>query len=273
MMKKSEIVKEIEKFGLKAEWQNINKNGVHHTGIVIMARGGQVAPIIYTDGLVNDWDSAETAVQKILGEYRKVEHVSMDAVRITSREFILEHITIAVQKNGIEKIVKRESGFDGIEAYLIVVVSDGEDGSMSMKVTADLLTKSHISEAEAWETAERNLHESIKIRSMSEVMADIMGEEFLELCGVDDSMYVISTKSNVKGAAAVLDKVTMQKFAEEHHTKRIAILPSSIHEMLLIPNTDGLDEKNLSHMVEDVNMSEVIPEERLTDRAYFLDFE
>lgn len=273
MMKKSEIVKGIEKFGLKAEWQNINKNGVYHTGIVIMAQGGQVAPIIYTDRLINDWDSVDTAVQKILGEYRKAEHVSIDAVRITSRKFILEHITIAVQKNGVEKIVKRESGFDGIEAYLIVVISDEGDGSMSMKVTADLLTKSHISEAEAWETAEKNLHESIKIRSMSEVMADIMGEEFLELCGVDDSMYVISTKSNVKGAAAVLDKVTMQKFAEEHHTRRIAVLPSSIHEMLLIPNTDGLDEKNLSDMVEDVNTKEVIPEERLTDRAYFLDFE
>lgn len=271
-MRKNEIVKELEKLGLQAEWQTVNKNGVLHTGIVIVSQVDKVAPIIYTDGLVKDTDSLDMAVNKILAQYQKVRSTSIDADKITSRDYVLEHITIAVQKDGIEKIVKRESGLDGIEAYLVVMDSSFEDGSMSMKVTANLLLKASISESEAWKRAEQNLHKSVRIQSMAEVMAEIMGEEFVELCGVDDRMYVISNKSKIKGASAILDKETMEEFAKKHNTKRIAVLPSSVHEMLLVPETSIFDEEALSYMVRDVNTSEVVPEERLTDRAYILNF-
>ena len=64
----------------------------------------------------------------------------------------------------------------------------------------------------------------------------------------------------------------MKAFAKKHHTKRIAVLPSSIHEMLLIPHVDDWEESDLSSMVREVNLTEVAPEERLTDRVYFLEF-
>ena len=64
----------------------------------------------------------------------------------------------------------------------------------------------------------------------------------------------------------------MKEFARKHQTRRIAVLPSSIHEMLLIPNTGGFSEAELSEMVKSVNETEVIPEERLTDRVYVLEF-
>lgn len=271
-MRKNEIVKELEKLGLQAEWQTVNKNGVLHTGIVIVSQVGKVAPIIYTDGLVNDTDSLDMAVNKILAQYQKVRSTSIDADKITSRDYVLEHITIAVQKDGIEKIVKRESGLEGIEAYLVVMDSSFENGNMSMKVTANLLLKASISELEAWKRAEQNLHKSVRIQSMAEVMTEIMGKEFVELCGVDDSMYVISNESKIKGASAILDKETMEEFAKKHNTKRIAVLPSSVHEMLLVPETSIFNEDALSDMVRDVNTSEVVPEERLTDRAYILNF-
>ena len=99
-----------------------------------------------------------------------------------------------------------------------------------------------------------------------------MGEEFSGVCGVDDKMFVISTKSGIKGAAAVLDKENMEAFAREHNTKTVAILPSSIHEMILVTGADKSDEMALSSMVTDVNATEVTPEERLTNRAYFMEF-
>lgn len=271
-MREQEIVKEFEKMGLEAAWTDVSKNGILHRGI-ILASDGQVAPIIYTAGLVDVWDSVDVAVRKIFREYQKVKDVSFDVERMTSREYILEHITMAVQKDGIENIVKRASGFEGIEEYL-VMMDDSlcSDGSMTMKVHADLLEQSRISETEAWAQAEKNLHGAVKIESMREVMERMMGKEFAEMCGVDDAMYIITTKSGVKGASAVLDKETMKAFAKKHHTKRIAVLPSSIHEMLLIPHADDWEESDLSSMVREVNLTEVAPEERLTDRVYFLEF-
>lgn len=105
MRKKNEIVKELEKLGLQAEWKTVNKNGVLYTGIAIVSQVGQVAPLIYTDGLINDEDGLDMAVNKILAQYQKVRSTRIDADKITNRDYVLEHITIAVQKDGVEMIV------------------------------------------------------------------------------------------------------------------------------------------------------------------------
>ena len=272
MRKKNEIVKELEKLGLQAEWKTVNKNGVLYTGIAIVSQVGQVAPLIYTDGLINDEDGLDMAVNKILAQYQKVRSTRIDADKITNRDYVLEHITIAVQKDGVEMIVKRESGLEGIEAYLIVMDSCLEDGNISMTVTADLLLKAGISAPEAWTRAEQNLHKSVRIQGMAEIMADLMGKDYIEMCEADEKMYMISTESKINGASAVLDREIMEKFAKKHHTKRVAVLPSSIHEMMLVPDTTDFDEEELSLMVRDINATEVVPEDRLTDRAYFMNF-
>lgn len=42
--------------------------------------------------------------------------------------------------------------------------------------------------------------------------------------------------------------------------------------MMLVPDTTDFDEEELSLMVRDINATEVVPEDRLTDRAYFMNF-
>ena len=146
-MRKNEMVRELEKFGLQAKWETVNKNGVLHTGIVMKSQGEMVAPIIYTDGLIDENDSLDRAVSKILAQYQKVKTENLDLNQIISREYVLDHITIAVQKDGIEEIVKRESGLFGIEAYLIVIDSSPAR-NMSMKVSKELLKRCAGSAAE-----------------------------------------------------------------------------------------------------------------------------
>ncbi len=49
------------------------------------------------------------------------------------------------------------------------------------------------------------------------------------------------------------------------------LLPSSIHELVLVPDNGGMNSKELGMMVQSINMTEVLPEERLTDSAYHYD--
>jgi len=51
---------------------------------------------------------------------------------------------------------------------------------------------------------------------------------------------------------------------------KIVVLPSSVHEMLLVPYTEEMSLEDFSAMVSEVNNTEVRPEERLTDRAYII---
>ena len=49
------------------------------------------------------------------------------------------------------------------------------------------------------------------------------------------------------------------------------ILPSSIHEMLILPDDGQVDAEMLKDMVKEVNATQVAPEERLTDDVYHYD--
>ena len=49
------------------------------------------------------------------------------------------------------------------------------------------------------------------------------------------------------------------------------VIPSSIHEMLIVPVEEGISVDDITPIVREINETMVIPEERLTDRAYVLE--
>ena len=49
------------------------------------------------------------------------------------------------------------------------------------------------------------------------------------------------------------------------------ILPSSIHELLVVPKQDGMELSDLEAMVQEVNATQVAPEEKLSDHVYEYD--
>ena len=52
---------------------------------------------------------------------------------------------------------------------------------------------------------------------------------------------------------------------------KFIVLPSSIHEMIVIPDDGKCAIEELSKMVQEVNQTQIEPEERLTDQAYVIE--
>lgn len=88
----------------------------------------------------------------------------------------------------------------------------------------------------------------------------------------DAHMYIISNDSGVKGAAAILNHDFLLNFAREHGYDKLCILPSSIHEAIIIPVTEMTSIEDLDEMVKEVNATQVRPEEQLIDHALLVDF-
>lgn len=78
---------------------------------------------------------------------------------------------------------------------------------------------------------------------------------------------IMTKKDGLYGAAGILDERSLAGHAAERGTD-LYIIPSSIHEVLLLPATDAVDEKALNKMIRDMNQMFVTPEERLADYAY-----
>ena len=88
----------------------------------------------------------------------------------------------------------------------------------------------------------------------------------------DPKMYVMTNESKINGAAAMIFTDKIDEFANEQQTN-FFILPSSVHEVLLIPDTGEINVNELEDMVKSVNRTQVSPDEVLSDNVYFYDRE
>lgn len=79
--------------------------------------------------------------------------------------------------------------------------------------------------------------------------------------------YVLSNSRGINGAVCMLYPDVLKNFAEGTESD-LLILPSSIHEVLLLPNPGAYSYKSLSDIVSYINHSEVPMAERLSNQIY-----
>lgn len=257
--------------------QDVVKNGIHLEGICIRDES-PIAPTIYTQSIIeccgDDIDEAIEIISNIIEQHQAPD---IDVDKLTDPTFILERIRIGVQKESDENLVKKPvPDFEGMEQYLYFSESGPTSHDMwSVKLRPELMKTAHISEELAWELAEKHTFAATSIRSMSEIIAEMMG---LDSDDVPDmapcEMYVISNHERCKGASAILNRDLLERFAKQHNCKLLCVLPSSIHEAILVPLRDeSYSIEEFDAMVKEVNETQVSPEERLVNRAYVLHFE
>lgn len=155
-----------------------------------------------------------------------------------------------------------------------ILVAKLEDGKvLSIKITDEIFSNFDVSLDQLQEDAMTNSAKLFPatIKTMYNAMKDILvllnkdGEELVE--APEDADLLVVTNENISyGAAALFYPEMMEKLGEK--LGNFFILPSSVHEMLVIPDNGWFSPSALCEMVADVNRMCVSPDERLTDRAY-----
>jgi len=259
--------------------QDVVKNGdVHLEGICIRDES-KIAPTIYTQFIIercgDDLDKAIEIISNIIEQHQAPD---IDVDKLTDPTFILERIRIGVQKESDENLVKKPiPDFEGMEQYLYFSENEPSSHDMwSVKLRPELMKTAHISEELAWSLAEKHTFETTSIKSMSEILVEMMGgldseEDFPDMSPCE--MYVISNHERCKGASAILNRSLLERFAKQHNCKLLCVLPSSIHEAILVPlHDESYSIEEFSEIVKSVNGT-LAPEDILVDRAYILHFE
>ena len=253
-MTKNDIVNELNKMGYEVREENVVKNGVEFLGISIIDSDRYMIPVFYVEDIITKAEQSGATVKEIVRDMLKIHN---DALRESeelnkpihfNREDFLKRLYVGVQKESKEDIVKCKTEFEGIEKYLFLRMEALNDAIYSAKISKNILKNVDVDESEAWETAENNVRKETEIIQLSR----------FPMSAEECEMFVISNKSRFRGASAVLNK--------------IMILPSSIHEMILIPCHDcEYDIESCSEIVKLVNENEVELTEQLTDRAYIIE--
>lgn len=80
-------------------------------------------------------------------------------------------------------------------------------------------------------------------------------------------MYILSNQKNIQGAACMLNTDRLSGFADELDSD-FFIIPSSVHELILVPDFLNKNVDELKQMIVDVNNNQVPIQEVLSDRLY-----
>lgn len=268
-MTREMIIKGLKEKGYNAETVESVKNGVVMEGVSIRTNK-EISPIIYTSDMisyakVNNLPVA-WVIDEILDIYNAHKDFDFDHELFFNRNFLSQNVYVGFQKTSTEDILRRESEFAGIEMYLFVK-GDG----WSVKVNPLILEQSHISADILWVCAINNTVKESQMESIWKTICELQNIPYREEMDEDNPMYILTNKDKFRGASAILNKQLLVEFADKHHTHKLVVIPSSIHEMLIMPHVDELSIDELKNFVANVNLTAVDPTERLVDEIYIIE--
>lgn len=271
---RTEIKKQFEETGYIVEEHIETTNDVVSHGFVLKRnKQDAVCPVCYEDQIEVLLHEGKTVSEIGRMAYEQVAQAEIVTTVLNSKEKLQKHLTICLQKDSDEDLVKKPSGFDGLEKFVCLTIVDNNELYGRVRNVRLILKKIGITEDEAWKIAEENMKQNIQICGLYEFLYRDVPKAIASFTAPrDELIYVLSVTDYMYGAGAVTIHEVLAAFAKEHQVSSLLVLPSSIHEVLLVPGADESQLQMFSEMVSEVNANQVLEEERLTDRAYILKF-
>ena len=87
-----------------------------------------------------------------------------------------------------------------------------------------------------------------------------------------NAMYILSNVKGINGASCMMYPDVIRNFCRILKCN-VYVLPSSIHEVILLPAASFYEKEQLEEMVYEINQSEVPYEEVLSDHVYYYSLE
>lgn len=250
----------------KVELKHVVKLGETKKAIVIMEKGINAHPAIYLENF-KGIEAGETCdkIQKLYESNKLAKNINMDWYKNFEKVKDKLHIKlINLEKN---KEYLRDKPFLQIldlAAAFYIRVSSNEIGEGTITVLNDHAKMWNVTAEMLFEIAKKNEHATIT--DMADFMAKRIGKEAEAMRG---KQYIVSNTRSINGAGVFIANIDKLK----ERFNKFYIVPSSIHEVLLMPEENyPLSKIELDNMVKNVNET-ISPEERLADHAYYFNGE
>lgn len=113
-----------------------------------------------------------------------------------------------------------------------------------------------------------NLKESMVITSIESILGKQGIEIDTDFVQPTDTTTVVTNKTNTLGASCIIPAIPK---LYDKFPNGFIVLPSSVHETIIMPKKVAVAESALVEMVREINKTVVRPEDRLSDKIYIFD--
>ena len=272
-----------EELGAKysVELKEVRKNnGVLLHGLLISSGEGNVVPTIYLEHFFRVYEEGMAfgeIIRRLLEVYgQDVPARSVDMEFFRSYGKVRDRICYRlIGRAGNEELLKDIPFVEFLDlAICFFYAYKGESlGEGSIMI--------HNSHMEMWKCGVSDLMEQAQQNTpilfpwqcctMEEVLREVTDKNLQEeLMAKEVPMRVLSNRQRMNGAVCLIYQGVVEQLAEEHQAD-LYILPSSIHEVILLPDSGKEKPGDLKSMIVQVNRTQVAPEEVLSDSLYRYD--
>lgn len=295
-MTKVEFTKEVEKnilTYLPEEYENaeicveeVRKLNGSYPSLVVRKVGCTVAPCVDLTqlyGMIETGANMETVLRIASSIIQTKEPANLNVGGLNEYEKIKNKLFIRIHNvSGNERVLSnaphRKICDLAVTYHILIDVDDDEMGSTL--ITNELLTQYGVSAEKLHDDALKNSMQILpaRVEPLEKIINRMLGldgsvapetfDEQLQEDGFDQELMVVLTnEKRINGAAAILYPGILKKIAERMGSD-FYIIPSSVHETILLRMDDSVSVEELRKLIYSINRSEVQEKDRLADSAY-----
>lgn len=284
-----DAVKEGIKEHLPEKFQNaevrvepFQKLNTAYLGLQVRRDDQTVVPNINLSAMFDEYQREEYTMAAMLTVIAQQVQLSpeMQTGWLKDYDQVKEHLFIRVsdaKENEAFLALSPHKEVDGL-AISYHIAFEGQHGmEASTAVTYGMMKMYGVTEeqlhADALESSQRLY--PVKFRSMNKIMEELMGgvdADMMPAMGPQDSpqLMVLTNMQGIHGAGALFYPGQLETIAQQVGSD-FFVLPSSVHETLIMADDGTAEPDSLQFMVREINRSTVAPEDRLSDFVYHYD--
>lgn len=251
---------------------NINRKINETYMAMTIDRGDQIpTPAISISQMYEQYEAGEPLdkIMRTMAEIAQMEmpqNLNVDMVR--DYEQAKPHLFVRLSDQEMNAELMQDGPYESIDGLLVTyhVALEDENGLMSVRVTNDLMNSYGITAEQLKLDAITNMQQThpARIASLNSMVGipDVEPDQPLVMFA--------SVESGTLGAGVLLYPGMKEEMAQQFGCD-FFILPSSIHEVLLVPDDGSFDRGTLESMVRGANAGVVEDADRLSDHVYHYD--
>jgi len=280
-----------QKLDVKLIQQEVRKNNDVLLDGLMLKGDSDIAPTIYLNDLYKKGYQEGKPMEGLVSEVLEcmqdsvIQQMSGVAQQLhwdTLKNKVIFQVIGAEGNPDAYKRIPARKEQDMLLTYRILLDAS-KDVMASFQVDQTMHERLGVSEEELYQAAIRNMPELVPpmLQNMETMLDEILSDTPSQVISLDDSlqklekggmMYVLTNPQKMYGAANVFYPDVMDKIAQAFDNDMI-VLPSSIHEVILLPYDKSMQIQELKNMVEEINANQVAPQDRLTNQVYIYDKE
>lgn len=259
----------------------LKNNGNERTGISISNKEVNASPTIYLEEFYEQFKlgmSLDAIAEKIVSIYEDVKlSDSVPVNRIRNFPEIRSKIAyrlIHAEKNTELLQTMPHILYHDLAIVFFILFEVDDAGTATIPITNPFLDLWKTDTQTLYEIAQKNTPSLLPatFKPMRVVIDELLSRPGEDNVLEDDVMFVLTNPLRSFGAACILYPGILEQIACQLG-ENFYILPSSIHEVIMIAESRSPSVDELSLLVQNTNHTQVNPEEVLSDTVYYYNFQ